>query len=183
MISRLFWIVGMLLLAVIIHLSYTLFGPRVAMGGIEAQAAQFAGGFNRMAVLDPQEQAALLEGTGPASVTAVCAYDLSQGDVTLRARMGSGPWTLTLHSARGINIYALNDAQAGAEQVTVTIKRISNLAALFGGDEEAGAINDGWRVETAETRGLAVLWTPLADAALKARIEADLRASSCATAR
>lgn len=182
MIGRLFWLIGAVLLAVIVHLSYVLFGPRVAMAGLEREAAGFAGGTNRMQVLNAEQYAALFGG-GAAAVAATCAYDLSRGDVMLHAAFLPGmPWTLTLYAGRGNGIYAVNDVQAGANQVTVRIRQVSSLKRLLGGDEEAGIVNDGWRVETGETKGIAVLWMPLPDKAYRQRAEEAMSASSCRTA-
>jgi uncharacterized membrane protein len=179
MIGRLFWAAGVLVLAVIIHLSYVLFGPRFAMHGFEAEAASYAGGVNRMQVLDAAQYADLFGAASTQAVAAVCAFDLSDGDVTLHAAFSGSPWTLRIYAARGNAIYALNDAQAGTDDVTVRIRQVTGLKRLLGGDEEAGVVNDGWRVETAEKRGLAVLWSPIAEPALRRRSEEALKQSYC----
>lgn len=178
--SRIFWAIGTLLLATVIHLGYTLYGSRVVMASFAADAAQIAGGTHRIAVLDAASHAAWFEGSRAVSAVALCAFDLAQGDVAVEAEFGQGPWTLTLYSARGGSIYALNDSQAGANRVTVRITHETMLSAILGTGEEAGSINDGWRVETGETSGLAVLWVAVPDPALRPRTEASLRSSTCA---
>jgi len=178
MTSSLFWAAGILVLAIIIHLSYVLFGPRFAMHGFEAEAASYAGGINRMRVLDAAQSAGFFGASSPQAVTAVCAFDLSDGDVMLHAAFSGSPWTLMIYAARGNAIYSVNDAQAGSSEVTIRIRRVTGLTRLLG-DDEAGTVNDGWRVETAETRGLAVLWSPIAEPALRRRSEEALRQSYC----
>jgi uncharacterized membrane protein len=173
-----FWICVAGLLAVVVHLSYVLFSPTLAMES-KLDRAVAKTGVNAMAVLSPAE-ARTLTGLPPnGSIYAACPYNLRHGDLTIAARFPARPWTISVYGRTGTRIFSVNDKQAGVDDVSLTIKRGSDIFDMLTDSATAPEIGDGWSVEVKERRGLVLLWMADSDPAIGDRLRADLAQSKC----
>lgn len=179
--GRVFWIITASFLAIAVHICYVLFAPAIAF---EKQLAIITKGQseNSFAVLDPAAQGTLVLGASPNDVVGVCKLDLSAGKLLLNADLPSTYWTLTIYSSGGQQVYALTDAQSGAQQFTVDFSRAKGIVEqLFGkGDpEDQLGENLGWHAEVTGQTGLAVIWVPVSDALLRPSVAALVKKTKC----
>lgn len=160
--NTLFWIAVALLIGAIAHLSYVLIAPSFAMqrlmGGSEENPQ-----VNRFVLLDVPEQMRLLGETGSEAVSGKCLFDIGNGELSVAAEMPDTFWSLTLYSSKGADLYTINDRQAGIDKFKLTVKRAPGIMDLLSGDqsETSRAFSDGWSVEIAEPKGIAVFWISL----------------------
>jgi uncharacterized membrane protein len=176
-----FWICVAGLLAVVVHLSYVLFSPSLAMEN-KLDRAVAKTGVNAMAVLSPAE-ARTLTGLPPAgSIYAACPYNLRHGDLTIAARFPSRPWTISVYGRTGTRFFSVNDKQAGVDDVSLAIKRGSDIFDMLIDNATAPEIGDGWSVEVKERRGLVLLWMADSDPAIGDKLRAELAQSKCTIA-
>jgi uncharacterized membrane protein len=92
-------------------------------------------------------------------------------------------WTLTIYSASGDTVYSLNDRQSGTNRFTVKLSLAPSLLEMLsqtGSEDLTGAT--GWEVETPEPTGLAVVWVPAQEKAMRRNLEQILEASRCGPA-
>lgn len=174
-----FWAVVFLLSAVITHLAYVLFGPRYQMASLMRQTVAMAP-LNSLAVLDKAQQRVLFPDDSGAELRAVCPFDLSTGDLTLKAMMPDTQWAIAVYSSRGELIYSLTRQQAGVLDAAIAIIPARSLVELVQPREKDAIFNDGWKLESASITGLAVIWAVLANPLDDMRYRAQLTASSCA---
>ena len=90
---------------------------------------------------------------------------------------------MDIYSQSGKQVYALDDVQAGSNAFTIELSRsksfIDQILAT-GDSEDASQIeNLGWRVETSERRGLAIVWIPLSDQLMRKPFEEIIKDSRC----
>ncbi|MGH6854248.1 MAG: hypothetical protein ACREDX_02715 [Aestuariivirga sp.] len=163
---KFFWIAAAIFLALTVHAAFVLAMPAFML---KRSIARISGesGTNAFFILPADEQARLFPAYPPLSVVGACAFDVSHGPVDFSADMPGGFWTLTIYSSSGDVIYALNDTQSGTGRFTVNLKKAPGLFEILSqaGEEDPGTLT-GWNVSTAESTGLAVLWQPVAEAAL-----------------
>ena len=183
--GRLFWLITALFLSAVVHIGYVLFVPNLAF---ERQLSSISkdGSENRFVLLDPALQGRLVLGASPNDIVGLCKFDLSNGKVNLNADIPSTYWTLTVYDLSGQQVYALNDAQAGAQQFTVDFAKAKSITQqLFGkGDPEDGLVGDnlGWHAEVNGDKGLAILWVPLSDPLFRPGIAEKLSKTKCGLA-
>lgn len=160
--SLLFWFAVALLIGAVAHLSYVLIAPSFAMQRLIG-AGQDDAPVNRLVLLNGPEQMRLLGETEREAVSAKCLFDISKGQLLVAAEMPDTFWSLTIYSDKGEDLYTINDRQAGTDKFTLTVKKAPSLADLLASDqaENARALSDGWSVEIAEPRGIAVFWMAL----------------------
>jgi uncharacterized membrane protein len=160
--SALFWLAVALLIGAVSHLSYVLIAPVFAMQRLIG-AGQDGTPVNRLVLLDAPEQMRLLGETQAEAVSAKCLFDISNGDLSVAAEMPDTFWSLTIYSDKGADLYTINDRQAGIDKFKLTVKKAPGMLDLLMGDqsESARAMSDGWSVEIAEPKGIAVFWLAL----------------------
>lgn len=177
--ARVYWIITAAVLAVAIHTAYMLLAPARAF---ERNVQRVAGevGRNAFFVIPPSEQNRLFPAYPSSDLFGACAFDVAAQKVALTAKLPKGLWTLTVYSGAGDVIYVLNDRQAGADSFTVTFALAPSLLEMLqqaGSDDTGGTT--GWDVQTAQPKGIAVLWVPITEAELRPAWEAILRQSTC----
>ncbi len=180
--GRVFWLLTVGLVAVATHIAYVLFAP----GWFFQQrlnATTDGKPDNSFFVVAPEKQAQLFPLATPDDVVGVCKYDLGSGKLVLSANLPRTYWTMSIYTQSGKQVYALNDVQAGSSAFSIDVSRSKTmLEQVFSNPEaeDAGQIeNLGWRVETSERRGLAIVWIPLSDALMRPRVEAIIKESRC----
>jgi uncharacterized membrane protein len=180
--GRVFWIITTVFIAVASHIAFVLFEPGlIFQKKIHAMSAN--NGVNSFFILPPEQQSQLVPTATSLDVVGVCAYDLEKGSVVLTAQLPRTYWTLSIYTESGSQIYALDDVQAGSNSFTIDLTRAKTvLQQLFAKNdsEDTGQIeNLGWKVETTERRGLAVVWIPLSDAMMRDVTESAIKGSHC----
>ena len=183
--GRIFWVIAAICLGATIHLSYLLFAPNLAF---QKKLAAISHGQhdNSFEVLDPAVQGSLVEGASPADVVGLCQLNLGSGKLLLNADLPATYWTLTVYNSAGQQVYALTDAQSGAQQFTVDFTMAKSVfQQLFSkGDSEDALVGDnlGWHAEIAGQRGLVVIWIPVADPLLRPGVADLVKKTKCVAA-
>lgn len=181
--GRLLWFAMVGLVAIATHIGYVLFVPGLLF---ERKLYSTTDGKpdNTFFVLAPDKQAQLYPSATPEDVVGICKYDLMGGHLVLSANLPRSYWTMSIYTQNGKQVYALDDVQAGSSAISIELSQSKSLfQQLFANSEaeDAGSIEDlGWRVETTERRGLAIVWIPLSDELMRPRVEAIIKESRCA---
>ena len=176
---KLYWFAAALFLAAGVHTAFVLAMPAFMLKRSIARISSEAGN-NTFFVLPADEQRRLFPAYPPLSVVGVCAFDVSMGPVDFSADMPAGFWTLTIYSASGEVIYALNGTQSGTGRFTVNLKTAPGLLEILSQTGPEDPVNmTGWNLSTAQPTGLAVLWQPVAEAALRPGIVRDFGMTTC----
>ena len=180
--GRGFWCIIALLVAVIAHVSCVLFVPRLVFQR-QLRIATDDKPFNTFFIADPAKQTLLIPAATSKSVVGICKFDLSGGNVELNAKLPRSYWTLSIYAQSGRQVYALNDVQAGTSDFKVELSKTKTFfQQLLGNNRSEDAIQIetlGWHAETSETRGIAVIWIPLADELMRPQIVATMEGSTC----
>jgi uncharacterized membrane protein len=179
---RVFWFIVAAIIAGAVHLSYVLFVPGMLFQKkLEAETAGKPS--NSFFVVAPDQVAQLFPIANANDVVGICKYDLGAGKLVLTARLPRSYWTLSIYTQSGRQIYALDDVQAGSNSFTVDLTSAKTmwqqLSAKNDADDGGQIENLGWKVESTERRGIAVVWIPLADPLMRQNIEATIKASKC----
>lgn len=180
---RLFWLLAALFTGIAVHAGFTLAVPAFTL---QRTIEHLAGneGRNHFFIMKGEDQARLFPTYPASSVVGACAFDVRRGPVDLKGNMPPGFWTLAIYSSSGDVLYAANDQQAGTNQFMLRLQQAPGLLDMLLKDQanEDSPVGSAWTVKTADPRGLAVLWQPLADAALRPQAAATIATSSCQAA-
>lgn len=174
-----FWLITAAVLGIAVHIATLLYAPPLSFKrNLERQLADSPR--NAFTVLTPKAQASLLPDYPPGSVFGVCRYDLGTGPVILDANFPASFWTLTVYSSDGRTIYAATDLQSGIDSVKLRLVKAPGIAEMLAAKEDEDAIEtSAWKVPSTKKTGLAVLWVPTADPAMRSVAAAALAKSKC----
>jgi uncharacterized membrane protein len=139
------YVIGALLLAVLSHVAFIHATPLVLMGVAIDRLS--AGGANTWRVADrvtPLSRSIVRP--SPDFAYSACAYDLSQGPLSIRVAPWHAYWSISLYAANSDNYFVIDDREArnGAEIVLVRRRRDA--------PDDAARI-----VESPTTRGIALI--------------------------
>jgi uncharacterized membrane protein len=181
--GRVFWIITAAFFGVAVHICYVLFAPGITFEKT-LSAIMRDQGDNTFAVVDPAVQTKLVQGASSSDVVGLCKLNLSVGKLLLNADLPATYWTLTVYDGEGQQVYALTDAQSGAQQFTVDFTKAKGLTEqLFGkGDPEDVGENLGWHAEVAGQKGLVVIWVPVSDPLLRPGVADLVKKTKCLAA-
>ena len=179
MLSRIYWMVTAIVLAIVVHVSYVVIAPTFVL---ERSIVKTRGesGPNKFYVLPVEDQHALFPSFPRNSVFGLCSFDVSKSGVELSANMPDTFWTLTVYSHSGDVIYALNNMQSGTNAFTVSLTRAPGLLEMLTRVAPENPKDfTGWNVSTADATGIAVMWVPLREPAQRRAITHTIESSSC----
>ena len=180
--GRIFWVMIAILVGIVSHVSYVLFTPSF-MFARDLNSITNGQPYNEFFVADPKTQTALLPAATSMSIIGMCKFDLSQGPIELQAKLPRSYWTFSVYAQSGRQVYALNDVQAGTSEFKVELSKsksfLQQLTSTGNPDVLTQTENLGWHAETAEPRGIAVIWIPISDELMRPQIEAAMKGSSC----
>jgi uncharacterized membrane protein len=146
-----------LVLAGIVHIvTILLIPPLSESDAAHAYAALGAGGQAELVRAGDPRGLPLPREDDPATVTAVCSYDLAAGPMRVVARAGALPLALTLHRQGGGMLYAITDRAAirgVVEFLVMTQEQRDERAAR----DEEGEVARELRVVSDSERGLIVV--------------------------
>ncbi len=144
-----------LVLAGIVHIVTILLIPLLSEQ--DAASAYMALGGNGQAELiaAPATSLVNLREADPATVTAVCSYDLGAGPVRVVARAGALPLGLTLHRRGGGVLYAITDRAAIRGVLEFVVMTEEQLDQRLARDEDGEAVRE-LRVISSTQQGLIV---------------------------
>jgi uncharacterized membrane protein len=177
--QRVFWLIAAILTASLTHTAFVLVIPKFSLERTMARLST-AAGVNTFFILPGEERSMLLPSFPSNSVVGACAFDVETGPVAVDANMPDGFWVLTVYSAKGDVLYALDSNQAGTNSFTVTLSKAPSLIEQLRTkptEEEISAT--GWSVQTPVTEGLAVFSQPVTDAARSRSVAALMMKSKC----
>jgi uncharacterized membrane protein len=178
---RFYWLAAAVFSALATHTAMIAFLPAITLKPAIARISREAGP-NRFFLIGEEDRQKLFPSFPSSSVAGACAFDVSKGTVELQAGMPPGFWTLTIYSSAGDVIYVLNDSQSGTGSFTVSLNKAPGLLEmLLGNQQDDSQAATGWTVNAADPQGLAVLWQPLIDPALRATTERAIAATRCST--
>jgi uncharacterized membrane protein len=180
--QRVFWFIVAAIVAAVIHLSYVLYMPSLLFQK-KLLAETDGKPTNSFFVMAPSKVSQLFPAATANDVVGVCKYDLGAGKLVLTAQLPRSYWTLSIYTESGRQIYSLDDVQAGSNSFTIDLSSARTLwqqVVSNNDSEDGGQIeNLGWKVETTERRGIAIMWIPLADPLMRENIENTVKASKC----
>lgn len=146
-----------LVLAGIVHIVTILLIPPLSQSdAAHAYAALGAGGQAELVRAGDPRGLPLPREDDPATVTAICSYDLAAGPMRVVARAGTLPLALTLHRQGGGTLYAITDRAAirgVVEFLVMTQEQRDERAAR----DEEGEVSRELRVVSDSERGLIVV--------------------------
>lgn len=181
--GRLFWIFTALCVGIAVHLATVLYGPGLAFNR-KLNAVAAAQKPNHFFLMVPEAQSGFLPTSSDKDIVGLCLIDLSHGKVTVNAHVPQSFWNFTIYNTRGQQVYAINDAEAGADTFTVEVASAKSLIEQLRGKPEAddaGKItNSGWHAEINGTSALAVMWLSVPNAAQRKMIEDEVMKTNCA---
>ena len=180
--GRMFWLMTAVLVGVITHVSYVLFMPSYVFSRHLNQSTD-GQPYNQFFIADPTKQTSLLPSATSKSIVGLCKFDLSLGPIELLAKLPRAYWTLSIYAQSGRQVYSLNDVQAGTSEFKVELSRsksfLEQVLRIGRAEEPTQTENLGWHAETAEPRGIAVIWIPISDDLMRPQIEAVMKGSTC----
>ena len=145
-----------LVLAAIVHIVTILLIPVLAAGDANtAYRALGTGGRAQLISAGDDSGLPLPRESDPATVTAVCSYDLAAGPMRVVARAGTLPLGLTLHRRGGGVIYAITDRAAIRGVVEFVVMTEEQRDERIARDEEGEAVRE-LRVVSETDQGLIV---------------------------
>ncbi len=179
MMSRLFWPGIAFLVAIIAHVTYVLYMPRLDMRerlDALARLSRPAGAFH---VLESRETALLARTPLRHMLHGICVIEPARGQMEMIAHLPVGYWSLTVYSDTGDVIYTLNDRHVDADRLSVIFRmRKDNPSGL----PEVPRLREGKLVvPLASKRALAVLRTYIDVPGLRRRILRTFASSTCRT--
>ena len=180
MMIRLFWIAVALVAAVAAHAAFVLFVPGYMFSAEIARMTR-AQGVNTFFILPVADQARLFPGLPRNGVTGICLFDVTDGGITLSANLPEGFWVTTIYSDNGETLYTVNNRQSGSDAFNVSLSRAPGFIEMLvqSTDKERPEIDSGWTVQSPEPQGLAVVWYPLTDAALREPVAQAMSGTRC----
>ncbi len=182
MIGRLFWIMLALCAGVAAHIATVLYWPSATF---DRRLSAYASGQkpNRFFLLPPEIQSGFLPTATGQDIVGLCMIDLAKGKVVINARVPQSLWAFTVYNMAGLQVYAINDVEAGAETFTVELAKAKGLLEQVRGKPEAedtGKIaNSGWHAEITGDKALAVLWLPVPDRVQRKAMELMVKETNC----
>ena len=181
--SRIFWLALFLAAAVATHAGYVLTYParnfeRKVVAAIGSETV------NVFDILTAATIPQIFPAYTPNDVVAICRFDVSNGKVEITSKLPRGYWTLSVFSQRGRQLYSMTDTQAGDNSFRVELSLAPDIleqviAAVNDNGEPPEITDAGWRVLTAEPKGIAVIWVPVADPMFRAAALVAMRQSRC----
>jgi len=146
-----------LVLAAIVHIVTILLIPPLSdSDAAHAYAALGAGGQAELVRAGNSRGLPLPREDDPATVTAVCSYDLAAGPMRVVARAGTLPLALTLHRQGGGTLYAITDRAAIRGVLEFVVMTQEQRDERDARDEEGEAARE-LRVVSDSERGLIVV--------------------------
>ncbi len=181
--GRFYWLLLFIATALATHAAYVLYYPGYKFDS-QVAAIVGPGRLNKMTLLDQTQIARLFPAYAQSDIVALCRYDLSLGPLEVTAKLPRGYWTFTIFTVKGRQVYSVTDAQAGENAFTVELSQSPDLLAQIKGALDDGGEGEaigsaGWRVQTPEVKGIAVVWVPVSDPIFRPVTLAAVQNSAC----
>ncbi|WP_342642885.1 DUF1254 domain-containing protein [Rhodoligotrophos ferricapiens] len=188
-----FWSTAVILLALATHLASVLFSPAVSMASTLERIFSIAP-VNRMTVLDQEVMGNVVRELNPDLVYAICPYDIGSHPLAIEAHIPDFYWSISVYSAKGDNVYTLNDQQAGVSILRFRLAldqagfSLEEMVADSEAEEEAAEAeaakgDDTVVINTPTAQGVILLRAFMPDPAYRGRLTDALAASSCRPAQ
>ena len=175
MMTKTFWVVITVLLAIVVHVSYVLFTPRWEMRGRMNRLAD--GRINSFRVYPGDDLPALTRRPLKYMLYGGCVIEPGDGAVEMMARIPRAYWSVTVYSPAGDVVYTLNDRHADVDKLAIVFRKKQDAA---DGGIQAPRLRAGKLiVPLDDSRVLAVVQAYVRHPGMRQRIMEQLKASSC----
>jgi len=177
------WAIGVVILTGLVHIVAILAMPYLAPRDAFARLAAITP-LHSLVILDDGPQGrGLLPYEDPATVIAVCRYDLSQGALRLRSTFdGEGLVLMSFLNRLGAAYYAMTDRGTSRGRLDVVIATRAQLDAIEAMDSEDEVPSD-LRLLSPSVEGFAMLRALAPEPGQKADAQARLKAIACVSER
>jgi len=173
------WIIGTCVIAGLVHIVSILSMPMLAPQDAFAKLSGVTP-LNRLAILDngPPGQE-VLPYEDPATVIAVCRFDLAEAPLRLRGNFdGEGLVLMSFRNRLGTAFYAMTDRGTSRGRLDVVIATRAQLEAIEAQDSEDEVPSD-LRLNAPSREGIVMLHALALEPGQRADAEARLKAISC----
>jgi len=133
----LIWISATAIIAGIVHIVSILAMPRLAPNDAFARLASMAPPHTLTFVADSQKGQSVLPFEDPATVIAVCRFDLAEGPMRMRGKVSGGaPVLLSFRNRLGTVFYSMNDRAATRGELDIVVATPQQLRQIEADDPE-----------------------------------------------
>ena len=167
-----------LVLVGLVHLSSIMLMPLIAPTDAWTRLGRFetAAGFQTLPAATPE--ASPLRLADPATVIAVCRYDLDEdGAIVIGGRANVAYWSLSVHNRQGAAFYAINDRGLGERPLELRVmpaEEVADYRAELPSEAEETLI-----VPAPQPRGFVLMRALVPYPSARARVEAEVRNLTC----
>ncbi|MCB1477203.1 MAG: DUF1254 domain-containing protein [Rhodobiaceae bacterium] len=174
-----FWLVGVIALAGVIHISTILAIPRIApfdaWSRIAAQIPEKS--FSVLPLARPGEEVIPL--MDPAIQYSVCRYDLSEGPLHVEAVLPHGYWSVAGQTRSGIVFYSVTGQASPTGRINMEVRNSDQMREKSLADSEEK--DDMLTIEAPENQGFLVFRSLVATASMLGQIEDLAKQTACET--
>jgi uncharacterized membrane protein len=170
-----------LVLALMVHLASIMLLPHLAPTDTWTRLGRFESGpgFQVLPAVTPD--ASPLRLSDPATVIAVCRYDLEEdGAILVGGRANVAYWSISLHTRQGAAYYAINDRGLGERPLELRVMPADEVADYRA--ELPAQAEETLIVPAPQPRGFVVFRALVPYPSARARVEAETRNLSCRVA-
>jgi uncharacterized membrane protein len=177
MIRAVLWILAVILLGGIVHLSTVLAMPDTATQDAYSRLAPLTPVNAVVPLAAPTVKGAVMPFMDPAFAAAVCRYDLTDGSLKLIAPVSQAYTSVTFYTRKSIAYYAINDRAAGRHSIELDLMTPEQHAALPEDEDVTAA--DRLIIESPSAKGLIVLRALAPEPGLMPMARQALAAAKC----
>ncbi|MBG1232251.1 hypothetical protein [Aestuariivirga litoralis] len=181
MMGRLFWLITLATTGAAVYLATVLYMPGLLF---HRTLTTLTEGMppNSFFIMKPEDQTALVSTATKNDIVGLCLVDVNKGKVVISASVPAGLWTFSIFDSTGRQVYGINDAEAASGAFTVELSQARSVLQQLTSknEQEDNAIsNVGWHAELSDSKGIVVVWVPVADGLRRAELENVVKATRC----
>jgi uncharacterized membrane protein len=175
---RLVLVIGALVLLVLVHFSSILLLPQLAPTDVWTRLGRFETELGLQVLPPPTAEQSAIRLADPATVLALCRYDLDEVDgVLVSGQPNLAYWGLSVHNRTGAGFYAMNNRAAGERPLELRVTtpdEVERLRAEAPEDAEQTLL-----VAAAEPRGFVLIRALVPEPTSRPLVEQEVRNFSC----
>lgn len=172
----LLWMLGVVMMAGIVHIATVIGVPRYAVDDPWKEIARF-GPDGAFSTLPPAGDAGALPGLDPAMAQATCRFVLDGGPIRIKATPPDVYWSLSLYDRRGLHVWGFDNRGAGQKAADVLVADEVQVAQLRENPPEE--FEDVVIVDWKGREGIALLQIFRALPSMEGEIAAALKGAEC----
>lgn len=173
------WFLATLIVAGIVHITSILAMPRLATEDAFARIARAAPLHTMTILSDAEDGGRLLPFEDPATMRAVCRFDLRNGPLRLRGKLtGEGLTLMSFRNRFGTAFYAMNDRGTSRGDLNVIVVTRQQLEEIEANDPE-DELPSELRLVAPSQEGFVLLRALAPEPGLRALTQQSLQAITC----